>query len=62
MKSDAEVVGILTGNVLKDPDFIHQYHTGALRGPDGTQIQPNFGNAPVVVANNVEIIENMLQS
>jgi threonine synthase len=27
---DADVVAILTGNALKDPDFTVQYHTGQL--------------------------------
>ncbi len=58
----ADVVAVLTGNVLKDPDFIHQYHTGTLKAPDGTQIQPNYGNAPVVLPNDVAIIEGMLRS
>jgi threonine synthase len=62
MARDSDVVAVLTGNVLKDPDFIHQYHTGVLRAPDGTQIQPNHGNAPTVVPNDVAVIEVMLQS
>jgi threonine synthase len=43
---DADVVAVLTGNVLKDPDYIYRYHTGALEAPDGTRIMPNFGNSP----------------
>ena len=35
MRGDADVVAVLTGNVLKDPGYIHQYHTGELAGPDG---------------------------
>ena len=44
------MVAVLTGNVLKDPDYIHRYHTGVLDAPDGTRIQSTFGNAPEVVA------------
>ena len=33
---DADVVAVLTGNVLKDPDYIYRYHTGQLNAPDGT--------------------------
>lgn len=52
MKSDADVVAILTGNVLKDPDYIYKYHTGQLKTPSGELLKSNFGNAPVVVPND----------
>ena len=45
----ADVVAVLTGNVLKDPDYIHRYHTGELDAPDGTRLRSTFANAPVVV-------------
>jgi threonine synthase len=45
----AEVVAVLTGNVLKDPDYIYQYHSGNLKSPAGKQILPNYGNPPCVV-------------
>jgi threonine synthase len=59
--ADADVVAVLTGNVLKDPDYIHQYHTGTLQTPDGKPILPNFGNSPRVVANDPGAIESVLQ-
>src|SRR5579872_5208604 len=31
IRRDADVVAVLTGNVLKDPDYIYRYHTGQLR-------------------------------
>lgn len=55
----ADVVAVLTGNVLKDPDYIFRYHTGALEAASGP-IRPNFGNAPVVVANDPEAITRLL--
>jgi threonine synthase len=58
----ADVVGVLTGNVLKDPDYIYRYHTNALKAPDGSAIQANFGNQPVVVPNDEEKIAAMLAS
>ncbi len=58
----ADVVGVLTGNVLKDPDYIYRYHTNALKAPDGSAIQANFGNHPVVVPNDPEKIAEMLAS
>jgi len=57
---DADVVAVLTGNVLKDPDYIYRYHTGALDAPDGSRIQSNFGNQPVVVPNDAEEIARVL--
>ena len=58
---DADVVAILTGNVLKDPDFIHRYHTGVLQAPDGTQLKSTFGNSPVVVPNDESVIAHLLE-
>jgi threonine synthase len=58
--ADADVVGILTGNVLKDPDYIYRYHTGALEAPGGDAITATFGNRPIVVPNNAEKIADLL--
>jgi threonine synthase len=51
---DADVVAILTGNVLKDPDYIFRYHTAQLAAPDGSPIQATFGNQPVVLPNDAD--------
>lgn len=48
----ADIVAILTGNVLKDPDYIYRYHTGQLKTPSGAPIEPNFGNHPLVAPND----------
>ncbi len=32
----ADVVAVLTGNLLKDPDYIYRYHTGQLKAPRRT--------------------------
>jgi threonine synthase len=45
----ADIVGVLTGNVLKDPDYIYKYHTGTLDDPLGVRLHSTFGNAPEVV-------------
>lgn len=57
---EADVVAVLTGNVLKDPDYIYRYHTGQLKAPNGTRIRPAFGNQPQVVPNDPERIEALL--
>ena len=58
---DADVVAVLTGNVLKDPDYIYRYHTGQLKGPGDCPIQPNFGNRPVVVPNDADRITELIK-
>jgi threonine synthase len=57
---DADVVAVLTGNVLKDPDYIYRYHTGQLEAPGGIPIQATFGNKPVVVPNDADRIRAMI--
>jgi threonine synthase len=57
---DADVVAVLTGNVLKDPDYIYRYHTGELHGPGDCLIHPNFGNRPVVVPNDADRITDLI--
>ena len=60
MRPDADVVAVLTGNVLKDPDYIYGYHTGQLKTPDGTLIRSTFGNRPEVVPNDADAITRLL--
>lgn len=58
----ADVVAVLTGNVLKDPDYIYRYHTDSLKSPDGTPVRPAFGNRPMVVPNDPEKISELLSA
>ena len=58
---DADVVAVLTGNLLKDPDYIYRYHTGQLTAPDGAKLNSTFGNHPVVVPNDADKIAALLQ-
>ena len=62
MRADADVVAVLTGNVLKDPTYIHQYHTGVLRTGTGEAIAPTFGNPPIVLPNNEDAIASFLSA
>jgi threonine synthase len=57
---DADVVAVLTGNVLKDPDYIYRYHTGALDAPGGVRLQSTYANEPVVVPNDAKRIATIL--
>lgn len=60
MRRDADVVAVLTGNLLKDPDYIYRYHTGQLEAPGGGLIRPTFGNRPVIVPDDPEKIAALL--
>ncbi|HEV3334181.1 MAG TPA: threonine synthase [Bryobacteraceae bacterium] len=62
MAPDADVVAVLTGHVLKDPDYIYRYHTNALDAPDGSRLRSTFGNEPVVVPNNADEIARILEN
>ena len=58
---DADVVAVLTGNVLKDPDYIHKYHTDKLIAPGGVKIESTYGNKSIVMLNNADKIAGLLE-
>ncbi len=55
IKKDESVVGILTGNVLKDPDVIINYHQGKLEG-----IKSNYANKMVKIKPTLEEVKKAL--
>jgi threonine synthase len=61
MDNSADVVAVLTGNVLKDPDYIHRYHTGVLEGPHSGKILSTLANPPVLVRNDPKEISSVLK-
>ena len=61
IRRDADVVAVLTGHLLKDPDYIHRYHAGELDGPGG-RLESTFGNRPVIVPNDAARIAALLRS
>ena len=60
--ADADTVAILTGHLLKDPDYVYHYHTGGLKAPNGDAIASTFGNAPVIMPNDSAKIAAFLES
>ena len=60
IERSADVVAVLTGNLLKDSDYIYRYHTGQLEAPGGIKIQSTFGNEPIVVPNDPDKIAQLL--
>jgi threonine synthase len=57
----ADVVAVLTGNLLKDPDYIYKYHTDQLEAPGGVKIESRYANRPVVVPNDAGKIAELIQ-
>ena len=53
---DADVVAVLTGNVLKDTDYIYRYPTVKLEAPGGAKIASTYGNQPIIVPNDADQI------
>ena len=47
IEQDETVVGVLTGHLLKDTDYVMKYHGNTLVGPDGEEIHGQFVNTPV---------------
>jgi len=60
--ADADVVAVLTGHLLKDPDYVYRYHTGELDTPSGERLTSTFGNAPVVMPNDARKIADFLDN
>jgi len=56
IKEDQKVVGILTGNLLKDPELVVNYHMGKLEG-----LKSNYANAPIKVKADLESVKKALQ-
>ncbi len=62
IKEDETVVAVLTGHLLKDTEYVMQYHTQTLTGPDGERLAGSFANSPIRVPATREAIANLLSS
>jgi threonine synthase len=60
IKDDQTVVAVLTGHVLKDTDYVMQYHSQSLTAPDGARLRGTFSNSPMKVAASLEAIRGVL--
>jgi threonine synthase len=56
---DAFVVGILTGNILKDPDAVIGYHQDTLRGQG---IVGTFANKPIVIEPTLAAVKQAIEA
>jgi threonine synthase len=59
---DADVVAVLTGNLLKDPDYVYKYHTGQLKTASGRLVNGRYANQPVVAPNDADRIAELLDA
>jgi threonine synthase len=62
VQSDEHVVAVLTGHVLKDTDYVINYHNQTLRNPvlKGDQIKATFGNKPIRIGSSREALKDAL--
>ncbi|HEY0704780.1 MAG TPA: threonine synthase [Candidatus Acidoferrales bacterium] len=61
IESSETVVAVLTGHVLKDPDYVSRYHRSTLTLDGGETIAGSFTNVPVRVAAAKDAIVKILQ-
>lgn len=57
-----DVAAILTGHLLKDPDYVYRYHSGRLETPSGERIRSELENAPVTLPCDPARIAELLES
>jgi threonine synthase len=62
IRSGDDVIAVLTGNLLKDPDYIYRYHTGQLKDPEGNVLEARFGNSPLTAPNDADAIAKILEA
>jgi len=60
IKEDESVVAVLTGHLLKDTDYVMNYHTDSLTAPDGARIASNFANRPIRTSASISAIKSVL--
>lgn len=63
VKADESVVLILTGNLLKDPDFTMEFHRGDLLkdSPDGSSVLSPLRHPPIVLDATLDSVLRTLQ-
>ena len=60
IKENETVVAVLTGHLLKDTDYVMQYHSQILKAPAGEQIDGAFANSPIRVSASRDAIAKVL--
>jgi threonine synthase len=65
IKSSQRIAAILTGNLLKDPDYTINYHTGGLEFDDSTgrhSIRGTFANKTISAGARLDEIKQLLEA
>lgn len=60
IKEDETVVAVLTGHLLKDTDYVMQYHSQTLTAPDSKRINGTFANFPIKVSASLDALRRVL--
>jgi len=60
IKRDDSVVAVLTGNVLKDTDYVNKYHTNSLETESKRRLFGTYANPPVAVAGGHDELRRVL--
>ena len=60
LRPGEDVVAVLTGHLLKDPDYIYRYHTNQLKSPRGELLSSTYANQPVVTPCDADRIAKIL--
>jgi threonine synthase len=61
IKSDESVVAVLTGHMLKDTDYIINYHKQTLQASETQRINSSFANQPLRVASSREALKEIFE-
>jgi threonine synthase len=61
IKSDERVVAVLTGHVLKDTDYVIDYHRQTLQESETKRINGSFANPPLRVASSRESLKEIFE-
>ena len=51
------MIAVLTGHLLKDTDYVMNYHSQTLIAPDGTPLAGTFANAPIRIQSVNSVVD-----
>ena len=59
IEAHESVVAVLTGHLLKDSDYVMNYHNQSLISPSGDRLAGTFGNSPIRVKSDLRSIRDV---
>jgi threonine synthase len=57
LKENETVVAVLTGHLLKDTDYVMNYHSRNLIAPDGAHLSGAFVNVPIRIQSVKSVVD-----